>query len=129
MPLGNFLRDVLCMETAGGGRSTAMHRVAAVGSGGEGQALPPSVSRHVRLEHLSDLWEMALSLTERQWASEVSARFREELPAGMAQTLSEAVDAMGAQVDVLLPLFKVRLRMTSWTLDILKRSCIKFRSF
>ena len=97
----------LPVETA---QTTLVHflrEVLRMGVGEDRAILPPSVTRHVRLEHLCDLWELALSLTETDWTSGVSQRFREELPVGLAREVVTAGDGMGPDLEVLLPLFKV----------------------
>lgn len=97
--LANFLGEVLRMGKEG----------TPAGRGGRKDTyiLPPSVTRHVRLEHVRDLWDIAQSLTEADWTSGVSRRFREELPMSLVREVAIAGDAMGHGLEVLLPIFKV----------------------
>lgn len=112
MPLAEFLRDVMRIKGAvqgweveiiGGNNARPIDTVKTGAAARE--VLPPTVARHVRLKHLVELWELALLLTNREWYSGVSSRFRVELPGKQAQELITAAQHM--DLDVLLPLFKV----------------------
>lgn len=69
------------------------------------------MSRHVKLCHLRHLWDLALSGTERDWASGVCHRFKAELTQKHSQALVKASEHMA--LDILLPLFKVCVRVAA----------------